>query len=79
VEPAFEIARAFRRKERDPLELAEEVLAALRPDPALIKEIQEIDNEREVFLAKEISKIHEKYIKAKASFCTDSNLKGILS
>jgi 16S rRNA (cytidine1402-2'-O)-methyltransferase len=42
----------------------------------LIKEIQEIDNEREVFLAKEISKIHETYIKAKAKYIKLDNTKG---
>jgi 16S rRNA (cytidine1402-2'-O)-methyltransferase len=42
----------------------------------LIKEIQEIDPARELFLAKEISKIHEKYIKAKAKDIVLQNSKG---
>ncbi|GAX87090.1 16S rRNA (cytidine1402-2'-O)-methyltransferase [Lebetimonas natsushimae] len=42
----------------------------------LIKEIQDIDSEREIFLAKEISKIHETYIKAKAKDIKLDNTKG---
>jgi 16S rRNA (cytidine1402-2'-O)-methyltransferase len=42
----------------------------------LLCEIQKIDPEREIFLAKEISKLHEKYIKAKAKDIKLDNTKG---
>jgi 16S rRNA (cytidine1402-2'-O)-methyltransferase len=42
----------------------------------LIYEIQSLDPEREIFLAKEISKIHETYIKAKAKDIKLENTKG---
>ena len=42
----------------------------------LIDEIKNIDKERVVFLAKEISKIHEKYIKAKVKDIILENTKG---
>jgi len=42
----------------------------------LLNEIKEIDSEREVFLAKEISKMHEKYIKAKIKDIKLENSKG---
>ncbi|WP_024790888.1 MULTISPECIES: 16S rRNA (cytidine(1402)-2'-O)-methyltransferase [unclassified Lebetimonas] len=42
----------------------------------LIKEIQKIDENREIFLIKEISKIHEKFIKAKAKDIKLDNTKG---
>ena len=42
----------------------------------LLNEIKEIDSEREIFLAKEISKMHEKYIKAKIKDITLENSKG---
>jgi 16S rRNA (cytidine1402-2'-O)-methyltransferase len=42
----------------------------------LIREIQKIDSEREIFLAKEISKLHETYIKAKAKEIKLKNTKG---
>jgi len=42
----------------------------------LLEEIKQIDEERVVFLAKEISKIHEKYIKAKVKNIKLENTKG---
>jgi 16S rRNA (cytidine1402-2'-O)-methyltransferase len=42
----------------------------------LLSEIRQIDPERKIFLAKEISKIHETYIKAKAKDIKLQNTKG---